>query len=76
MRIKSRKPRYERFFGYRKHLWTVNEIERKLKRKNKEIFVSYYLIPLGIVAHARASDLFLHHKNEPSFMYNTIVREI
>ncbi len=37
------------------------------------LIVRGLLIPLGIVAHARASDLFLHNDNEPSFMYNTII---
>ena len=47
-----------------------------LERKNEEIFVAYYSIPLGIIALAHTFDLFLHRENEPSFVYNTIVREI
>ena len=49
-----------------------NQATRFLKGffDKKHDFVSYYLIPLGIVAHARASDFILHDENEPSFVYN------
>ena len=51
------------FFGYSKHFWTVNEIGRKITEKKKKNLLRYYLIPMEIVTHAPAFDLFLHHDN-------------
>ena len=53
-----KKKRYESFFGYPKHLWTVNEIERKIKVKNEETFVSSYLILLNSCGNFRTCTSF------------------
>lgn len=41
-------------------------------KNQRRFLLTHHPTPVGIVTHARASDLFLRQDNEPSFVYNTI----